>query len=84
MSRKIDAEDARQGKKGRPVLFVLILSLALALLVWALVEFYGGMIAPEEPVGGAPTEQPADQAAPPPAQPPSEPPAQPPVQPAPQ
>lgn len=42
---------ARQGRKGWPVLYVLVGGLLLAGLVWGLVEIYGGAIAPEEPVG---------------------------------
>ena len=45
MQRKIDAEDARQGRQGFPVLYVLIVSLGLALVVWAGVELYGNYLA---------------------------------------
>ncbi|MFC7066251.1 hypothetical protein [Brucella rhizosphaerae] len=41
--KKIDPIKARQGSKGRPVLLVLVMSLVLALLVWAAFEFYGQM-----------------------------------------
>ena len=45
MPKKIDAQDARQGRQGFPVLYVLVTSLALALIVWAGVELYGHYIA---------------------------------------
>lgn len=40
------AEEARQGRNGLPVLRVLVAALALALVVWGLVELYGAYIAP--------------------------------------
>ena len=39
--KKIPAEDARQGRKGAPVLVILLCSLLLAILVWVGVEGYG-------------------------------------------
>jgi hypothetical protein len=42
---------ARQGREGRPVLYVLIGALLLAMLVWWAVEIYGGAIAPDNPAG---------------------------------
>lgn len=39
--REFPARQARQGRKGIPVLWVLIGGLVLAAVVWALVEFYG-------------------------------------------
>lgn len=39
--KKVPAEDARQGRKGVPVLVVLLCSLVLALIVWVGVESYG-------------------------------------------
>jgi len=41
--KKIDPTKARQGSRGVPVLLVLVISLVLALIVWAAVEFYGQM-----------------------------------------
>lgn len=41
--KNVDPNKARQGLKGRRVLMILIASLALALIVWAAVEFYGQM-----------------------------------------
>lgn len=58
---KLPETKARQGRLGRPVLLVLVISLLLAMVVWWGVELYGDAIAPEEPIGSAPQEeQPAD------------------------
>lgn len=38
--KKVPAKDARQGRKGVPVLVVLLCSLVLALIVWVGVESY--------------------------------------------
>lgn len=37
---RVEPERARQGRLGRPVLLVLIVSVALALVVWAGVEIW--------------------------------------------
>jgi hypothetical protein len=47
MPRNIPTTKARQGMRGRPVLVVLIISLALVAVVWAIVEFYGQSIKPD-------------------------------------
>ena len=60
MTKKIDENKARQGRQGRPVLVVLVVGLILALIVWWGVGMFGEAIAPEDPVGGAPQEQPAE------------------------
>ncbi|MFK4825800.1 hypothetical protein ACI0FM_13555 [Paenochrobactrum sp. BZR 588] len=39
--KKVPAQDARQGRKGVPVLVVLLCSLLLTVLVWVGVEIYG-------------------------------------------
>ncbi|QND54924.1 hypothetical protein HB779_23885 (plasmid) [Phyllobacterium sp. 628] len=44
MTRRIDAQDAKQGKTGYPVLAMLIVSLGLTFLVWLAVEVYGQWI----------------------------------------
>ena len=44
---KLSKDKARQGRRGFPVLVVLVLSLLLAMLVWWGVELYGDAIAPE-------------------------------------
>lgn len=58
MTRIIDKNKARQGRSGWQVLVVLVCALALAALVWWGVGLYGEAIAPDDPVGGAPAEQP--------------------------
>jgi hypothetical protein len=35
------AQEARQGPRGRPVLYVLIVGLLLAILAWGVAELYG-------------------------------------------
>lgn len=45
----IPADKAKQGRRGRHVLMVLIVALILAMIAWAGVEIYGRMIGPEEP-----------------------------------
>lgn len=69
----IEPEKARQGRNSPRVLIVLLCALALTMLVWWGVETFGTAIAPEEPVGSAPVEEP-DQPAQPPAaeQPPAQ------------
>lgn len=47
---------ARQGNEGRPILYVLVGGLLLAVIVWGLVELYGIAIAPEQTVGGDPDD----------------------------
>lgn len=46
MTKNIPATEARQGFRGRPVLMILIVSLALVGVVWTLVEYYGRSIEP--------------------------------------
>lgn len=41
MPEKIPEEKAKQGRRGTHVLSILLISLVLALIVWAAVEFYG-------------------------------------------
>lgn len=43
MAPRLDAEDARQGKKGTPVLRVLIFALILAVIAFIGMQIYGGM-----------------------------------------
>lgn len=45
MAKRINAEDAKQGKQGYPLLAILTISLGLAALVWLAVEVYGQLIA---------------------------------------
>lgn len=65
MIKRIDAEDARQGRSGWRVLVILVAALALVMLVWWGVGIYGNAIAPDEPVGGEPAEQPEPAVQPP-------------------
>lgn len=60
MTKHVSPQEARQGRKGLPVLAVLVIALALALVVWWGVGLYGEAIEPADPVGGAPAEQPAE------------------------
>lgn len=60
MVKTVNTNKARQGRRGYQVLVVLVCALVLALIVWWGVGIYGGAIAPEDPVGGAPTEQPEE------------------------
>lgn len=39
--KRFSAKDARQGRKGRPVLIVLLSSLILVIVVWIVLEIYG-------------------------------------------
>jgi hypothetical protein len=45
MTRKINAQNAKQGKQGYPVLVILTVSLGLAALIWLGLEVYGQFIA---------------------------------------
>jgi len=47
MNRDVRPERAKQGRWGGQVLFVLLGGLALALLVWVVVEIYGSAISPD-------------------------------------
>ena len=49
---KIDPNEARQAKKGKPVLIVLIAGLALAIIAFIGMGIYGGT-QPDENIGGA-------------------------------
>ncbi|HWD14155.1 hypothetical protein [Pseudochrobactrum saccharolyticum] len=46
--KEIPPQKARQGRKGRPVLIVLISSLIIVLLAWVGAEIYGGYISKSE------------------------------------
>ncbi|TYR34920.1 hypothetical protein FY036_03625 [Mesorhizobium microcysteis] len=60
MTKIIDKNKARQGRSGWQVLVILVCALALALVVWWGVGIFGSAIQPEDPVGGAPAEQPGE------------------------
>ncbi|MBR7652230.1 hypothetical protein HED50_17795 [Ochrobactrum oryzae] len=46
--KQVNPTEARQGREGKPVLMVLLISIAAVLAVWVLVEIYGTAISPEE------------------------------------
>lgn len=52
MAPRLDAEDARQGKKGTPVLRVLIIGLVLAVIAFIGMGIYGKML-PDENIPGS-------------------------------
>ena len=77
----MSATEARQGRRGSPVLMVLIAGLVLAMLAWGAAEWWGqateppaeqtatppaGSTTPENPAA-APSANPADPQAPPPS-----------------
>lgn len=47
--KRVDGEDARQGRWGSRVLWVLIGGLVLAAVAWVGVEMYGEAIDPPQP-----------------------------------
>lgn len=55
----LTATEARQGGTGRPVLVVLMGGIALALLVWAGVEYYGSQLPGNTPGSEATVAQPS-------------------------
>ncbi len=48
--KEIPPQKARQGKKGRPVLIVLISSMIIVALVWFGAEIYGSYISESESI----------------------------------
>ena len=64
MTKEVKPTEARQGRRGTPVLVVLIVGLLLALVVWWGVGLYGSAIEPaaEDQVGGDPIEQSGEEA----------------------
>lgn len=51
MPEELPPQKARQGRRGRPVLIVLVAGLLLAAIAWGGAEIYGYMIEPETTVG---------------------------------
>lgn len=60
MRKTIQTDKARQGRWGSQVLVVLVAALALAAGAWAIAEFYGEAIDPQNP-GQAEQSKPASQ-----------------------
>jgi hypothetical protein len=58
MPERIDPKRARQGRKGRPVLLVLIAALVLALIAWGVAEIFGEATDPANPAGEIETTEP--------------------------
>lgn len=66
--KHLDAKEARQGNPGRPVLYVLLGSIAVSVFYWGATLIYGAMIAedtgataPAQPAAGAPATPPNTQ-----------------------
>ncbi|MBC8719497.1 hypothetical protein [Ochrobactrum sp. Marseille-Q0166] len=45
--KQVSPREARQGREGKPVLVILLVSIAAAAVVWLLVELFGSAIAPD-------------------------------------
>lgn len=46
--KQVNPTEARQGREGKPILVVLLVSIVAALAVWILVEIYGAAISPDQ------------------------------------
>ncbi|MFS2324347.1 hypothetical protein U2P60_02805 [Brucella sp. H1_1004] len=57
--KKLNPTEARQGKEGKPVLIILLISLAAAAVVWIGIEIFGNAIEPEDPANSEQTVPPA-------------------------
>ncbi len=53
MTKIIPEEKARQGRSGKRVLYVLLAALALVVIVWGGVEYYGEFIENSPPAAGS-------------------------------
>jgi len=53
MGKIVSTDNARQGRRGRHVLVVLVVAMLLAAVAWVAAEFYGAAIAPAEPAASA-------------------------------
>lgn len=47
MPKPVPTDKARQGRRGSPVLLILIAGLVLAAVAWGIAEFYGEATEPE-------------------------------------
>lgn len=63
-TKNISAPEARQGRRGVPVLMVLIGGLAFAAIIWAVVEFYGESIRDEDSEVNSGAQAPVEQTVP--------------------
>jgi hypothetical protein len=73
--KNLRGQEARQGERGKPVVYVLVIGLLLALLAWGASEFFAEStdpdagpatvetVAPEEPATDAPEGAPATEEA---------------------
>lgn len=65
--KKLNPTEARQGKEGKPVLIILLVSLAAAAVVWIGIEIFGNVIEPETPANSEQSVPPASSEQVPPA-----------------
>jgi hypothetical protein len=65
--KQVSPREARQGREGKPVLVILLVSIAAAAFVWLLVELFGSAIAPEVPSNSEGSVPPASTETVPPA-----------------
>ncbi|MCX2696892.1 MULTISPECIES: hypothetical protein [Ochrobactrum] len=65
--KQLNPDEARQGREGKPVLIILLISLVAAAVVWVLVEIFGSVIAPEVPSNSERSVSPAATQTKPPA-----------------
>lgn len=59
----LNPTEARQGMLGRPVLYVLVVGLILAMLAWAVAEFWGTAIDTQTPSDASQVTAPATEPA---------------------
>lgn len=58
MPERLDPQRARQGRKGRPVLVILIVALVLVAIAWGAAEIFGEATDPANPAGEVETTEP--------------------------
>jgi hypothetical protein len=63
MPERLDPKRVRQGRKGRPVLLVLIAALVLAVIAWGAAELFGEATDPQNPAGEVETTEPGAEGA---------------------
>lgn len=64
MPEQLESREARQGRKGLPVLKVLVAALILAMIAWAGAELFGESSDPAQPARENATENDAGEQAP--------------------